>query len=241
MRTSGFVSFWIYMTCTQPAGSCSTFVFRERSCTTWLLLGLNRLLCLLGPSLKTARGLLMDISDITVSRSSVLHPRNTGHFIQSNLLMQKCTVRSRGASIQYSFLSFSSEVLTLVLNWSPDISIHISSTKACLRFPSGACLLQACLQQSSQNPLCPCFLFSSSVPEVPDAGEEEGHPILVAAVHGVLVPDAATRLRDHCDAALARLLHCVVPRCTTHWFSNIYHRGFSFWDHIYHRGWRKYM
>jgi hypothetical protein len=51
------------------------------------------------------------------------------------------------------------------------------------------------------------------VPEVPDAGEEEGHPVLVATVHGVLVPDAAAGLRDHRDAAPARLLHRVVPSC----------------------------
>jgi len=49
--------------------------------------------------------------------------------------------------------------------------------------------------------------------EVPDAGEDEGHTVLVAAVHGVLVPDAAAGLRDHRDAALARLLHCIVPSC----------------------------
>lgn len=54
-----------------------------------------------------------------------------------------------------------------------------------------------------------------SVSEVPDAGEDEGHPVLVAAVHGVLVPDAAAGLRDHRDAALARLLHRIVPSCIT--------------------------
>jgi len=41
--------------------------------------------------------------------------------------------------------------------------------------------------------------------EVPDACEDKGHPVLVAAVHGILVPDAAARLPDHPDAALACL------------------------------------
>lgn len=55
--------------------------------------------------------------------------------------------------------------------------------------------------------------LASSVPEVPDAGEEEGDAVLVAAVDGVAVPHAAARLRDHANAVLARLLHGVVPSC----------------------------
>lgn len=58
-----------------------------------------------------------------------------------------------------------------------------------------------------------CHRRRRSVPEVPDAGEDEGHPVLVAALHGVLVPDAAAGLCDHRHAALARLLHRVVPSC----------------------------
>jgi hypothetical protein len=49
--------------------------------------------------------------------------------------------------------------------------------------------------------------------EVPNAGEDERHPVLVAARDGVLVPDTASRLSDDPDAVLARLLNSVVPGC----------------------------
>nr|ACN36684.1 unknown [Zea mays] len=47
--------------------------------------------------------------------------------------------------------------------------------------------------------------------EVPDAGEDERHTILVAARDGVLVLLTASWLGDDADAVLARLLDGIIP------------------------------
>jgi hypothetical protein len=49
--------------------------------------------------------------------------------------------------------------------------------------------------------------------EVPDAGEDERHTILVAARDGVLVLLTASWLGDDADAVLARLLDGIIPGC----------------------------
>lgn len=49
--------------------------------------------------------------------------------------------------------------------------------------------------------------------EVPNAGEDERHAVLVAARDGVLVLLTASWLSDDSDAVLARLLNGVVPGC----------------------------
>jgi hypothetical protein len=51
------------------------------------------------------------------------------------------------------------------------------------------------------------------MPEVPRAGEDERHAVLVAARDGFLLPLASPRLRDDPDAAVARLLNGVLPSC----------------------------
>lgn len=47
--------------------------------------------------------------------------------------------------------------------------------------------------------------------EVADASRQECHPVFVAAVNGVLVPQAATRVNNGRDAGLARNLDAVIP------------------------------
>lgn len=49
------------------------------------------------------------------------------------------------------------------------------------------------------------------MPEVPDTGRDKGNAILIAAVNGVLVSQAAAGVRDGRDTSLACLLDRVVP------------------------------
>ncbi len=49
------------------------------------------------------------------------------------------------------------------------------------------------------------------MPEVPDAGRDKGDAILVAAVDGVLVSQAAAGMRDGRNTGLAGLFDRVVP------------------------------
>ena len=51
-----------------------------------------------------------------------------------------------------------------------------------------------------------------SVPEMADSCCDQRNAILIATLHSVLVPHAASRVRDSCDASLACNLHGVVPR-----------------------------
>lgn len=53
----------------------------------------------------------------------------------------------------------------------------------------------------------------SSMPEVPHVGEEKRNAILITAVYGIPVSDAATRLCNNTNPALTCFFHRIIPGC----------------------------
>lgn len=57
-------------------------------------------------------------------------------------------------------------------------------------------------------------LLNLSVPEVSHIRKKQRNPALVAAVYGIIVPDAPTWLCNHTNPSFTCLFHCIIPSCS---------------------------